>query len=229
MGNAPSNNMDNPNGSLVEVYTLYKTLAHNSYTSKMSLAHHICLLKFEGKFYYTDLSSDGDTPGGSSGRVLASTGKGRIRIQFGEYRFYPGEVIYYSPKGVTQKTLAQIEQFGKGSPFNDTNYSVVLQNCQHYVRSCENFLGIKLLLIDELWRTSDPSCINLISGVGSEQLIGSNGIVGRTIWTLHDLVFLPSTATHCNYSLFFVIVLLSWINKDTKWLWCSKTKLVEGF
>ena len=178
MGNLPSNNMENPNGSFVEVYTVYKTLGHEKYTWTMGAAHHVCLLRFRNKFYYTDLSSDGGTPGGSCRDMLAASGKGPIKIRFGEYKFYPGEMIYYTPKGVTQKTLAQIEQFGKGSPFNGTDYSVFLKNCQHYVHSCENFLGIQRLPIIELWKTSDSSHIGLIPGAGNQKLIDAEkGIV----------------------------------------------------
>jgi hypothetical protein len=67
---------------------------------------------------------------GTSGSLLALSGKGRINIHFGEYNnFCPGP-IYYIPQGKTSKTLAEIEKFAMESPFNDTDYNLLLQNCQ---------------------------------------------------------------------------------------------------
>ncbi len=114
---------ENDSGPTIEVYTLLKTLGQETYTTVPRLSHHICLLRTEGKWYHTELSQGvaNGACNGTSGSLLASSGKGRINIHFGEH---------YIPQGKTSKTLAEIEKFAMESPFNDTDYNLLLQNCQ---------------------------------------------------------------------------------------------------
>ena len=114
----------------MQVFVLYKTLGHETYVKDLTVSHHICLLK-----------TNGGTLRGSSGSSLASSAKGLIKIKFGEHSFYPG-TIYYRPVSMTRKTLAEIEAFSNASPFDNTDYSLLLKNCQHYVTSCIEFLEI---------------------------------------------------------------------------------------
>ncbi|CAF4403954.1 unnamed protein product, partial [Adineta steineri] len=69
--------------------------------------------------------------------------KGRLTTRFGEYQFYSTRPIYYRRIGCTRKTLAEIEEFAKKSPFNDTDYNLIFQTCQRYVESCIKFLAIE--------------------------------------------------------------------------------------
>ncbi|CAF1377121.1 unnamed protein product [Adineta steineri] len=135
MGNGPPKVVNNPDDSPIEVYIVLKKRDGDSYTWDDSVSHHICLLKQpNGKFYYTALfSADG-------GR---KSEKGRLTTRFGEYQFYSTRPIYYRRVGCTRKTLAEIEEFAKKSPFNDTDYNLIFQTCQRYVESCIKFLAIE--------------------------------------------------------------------------------------
>ena len=66
MGSSASKTVYNPDGSMTEVYILFKKLGNECYTPDPDVSHHICLLKSAGTYYYTDLSSSGD---GSKGRA----------------------------------------------------------------------------------------------------------------------------------------------------------------
>ena len=117
----------------IDVYLLFKALHRDSYFPDPHISHHILLLKLrqqDNAFYYTDLDS-------------SNFGMGRIRIVFGPYYFYPGRTIYYQPLGISRnRTLAEIRQFAEGSSLNGQNFSMFTQNCQHYVSSCIQFLGL---------------------------------------------------------------------------------------
>jgi len=117
----------------IEVYLLFKALYNNSYFPDPHISHHVLLLKLrqqDNEFYYTDLDS-------------SNFGKGRIKIVFGPYYFYPQKTIYYQPLGISRnRTLAEIKQFAEGSSLNGQNFSMFTQNCQHYVSSCIKFLGL---------------------------------------------------------------------------------------
>ncbi|UJR19148.1 hypothetical protein I4U23_022278 [Adineta vaga] len=142
MGNSGSTMTSyNSDGSLTEVYILFKKLGEECYTGDELVSHHICLLKVNGKFYFTDLGSSCDI-GAGQGSKCSSSGKGRIKIRFGEYQFYKTRPIYYYRIGCTRKTLADIEDYANRSIFNDTDYHLLLRNCQDYVEACIKFLEI---------------------------------------------------------------------------------------
>jgi hypothetical protein len=129
----------------IEVYLLFKALYGKSYFPDPHICHHVLLLKLPQKdnaFYYTDLDS-------------SNFGKGRIRIVFGPYYFYPEKIIYYQPVGISRnRTLAEIKQFAEGNSLNGQNFCMFTQNCQHYVSSCIEFLGLdksKLKSGDVYW------------------------------------------------------------------------------
>lgn len=123
--------VDQPIG--IEVYLLFKALYDNSYFPDRYISHHVLLLKVQqsdNAFYYTDLDS-------------SNFGKGRIKIVYGPYNFYSEKTIYYQPIGVShRRTLAEIKQFAEEHSLNGQNFSMFTQNCQHYVSSCLEFLGI---------------------------------------------------------------------------------------
>ncbi len=78
----PSTNSAPPPDS-IEVYILYKSLGQDSYTGDRIVSHHILLFKTsDGQFYYTDLQTeDGQSKNAFSGR-------GRIKLRFGNYTFF---------------------------------------------------------------------------------------------------------------------------------------------
>ena len=143
MGNAvetPKNY--NPDGTLTEVYILFKKLGKECYTSDPDVSHHICLLKVRDRFYCTELYSGSDV-GAGRGSKCSSGGKGRIKIRFDEYHFYKSRPIYYYRVGCTRKTIAEIEEYANRSTFNDTDYHFLFHNCQDYVKACIEFLAIE--------------------------------------------------------------------------------------
>jgi len=143
MGNTESTATDyNPDGSLTEVYILFKKLGNECYTCDPHVSHHICLLKAKGKFYCTELHS-GSNVGPGHGSKCSSGSKGRIKIRFDEYEFYKTRPIYYYRVGCTRKTIAEIEEYANRSTFNDTDYHVLFHNCQDYVEACIKFLAIE--------------------------------------------------------------------------------------
>lgn len=91
------------------------------------------LLKLPQKdnaYYYTDLDS-------------CNFGKGQIKIVFGPYYFYQQTTIYYQPLGIScSRTLAEIKQFAESNSLNGQHFSLLTQNCQHYVSSCIDFLEL---------------------------------------------------------------------------------------
>ena len=118
----------------IEVYLLFKALHGYSYFPDRHISHHVLLLMLrrqqDNAFYYTDLDS-------------SNYGKGRIRIVFGPYHFYPQKTIYYQPLGIARsRTLAEIRLFAEGSSLNGQSFSMFTQNCQHYVSSCIDFLRL---------------------------------------------------------------------------------------
>jgi hypothetical protein len=117
----------------IEVYLLFKALHSNSYFPDPHISHHILLLKMrhqDNAFYYTDLDS-------------SNFGFGRITIIFGPYHFYPRKTIYYQPLGISRnRTLTEIRQYAEMNNLNGQNFSMFTQNCQHYVSSCIEFLGL---------------------------------------------------------------------------------------
>ena len=121
------------NTAEIEVYLLFKAVHHNSYFPDPLLTHHVLLFKLrqqDNAFYYTDLDS-------------SNFGKGRIKIVFGPYHFYPQKSIYYQPLGVScNRTLAEIKQFAEENSLNGQSFSMFKQNCQHYVSSCIDFLEL---------------------------------------------------------------------------------------
>ena len=143
MGNGESVQTNyNPDGSLTEVYILFKKLGKECYTADCQISHHICLLKAKGKFYCTELHSGNDV-GAGQGSKCSSGGKGRIKIRFDEYQFYPTRPIYYYRVGCTRKTVAEIEEYANRSTFNNTDYHILFHNCQDYVEACIKFLAIE--------------------------------------------------------------------------------------
>ena len=143
MGNTESATIDyNPDGSLTEVYILFKKLGNERYTADTIVSHHICLLKSKGKFYCTELHSGSDVAPGR-GSKCSSGGKGCIRIRFDEYEFYKTRPIYYYRVGCTRKTIVEIEEYANRSTFNDTDYHFLFHNCQDYVEACIKFLAIE--------------------------------------------------------------------------------------
>ncbi len=138
----------------IEVYLLFKALHSNSYFPDRHISHHILLLKLSQQyntFYYTDLDS-------------SNFRKGRITIVFGPYHFYPQKTIYYQPLGISRnRTLAEIRHFAEMNSFNGQNFSMFTQNCQHYVSSCIEFLGLdkSQLQSDDVYWTKNAQDITL--------------------------------------------------------------------
>ena len=129
----PLSDEQDPSPTAIEVYLLFKALHRNAYFPDRHISHHVLLLKLQGQddaFYYTDLDS-------------SNFGKGRIRIVFGPYYFYPQKTIYYQPLGISRnRSLAEIRRFAEESPLNGQSFSMFTQNCQHYVSSCIEFMEL---------------------------------------------------------------------------------------
>jgi hypothetical protein len=69
----------------IEVYLLYKSLDADVHVANRVLSHHVLVFKTSNnEFYYTDLQTDD----GGVGDALR--GRGRIRLRFARYTFYPG-------------------------------------------------------------------------------------------------------------------------------------------
>jgi hypothetical protein len=168
----------------IEVYLLFKALHQNSYFPDRHISHHILLLKLrqqDNTFYYTDLDS-------------SNFGKGRIKIVFGPYYFYPQKTIYYQPLGISRsRTLAEIKQFAEGSSLNGQNFSMFTQNCQHYVSSCIKFLGLdkSKLQSGDVYRVKEAQDMTLRPS-STVRVLPVTALVCRTVIFLCTLLFFKS-------------------------------------
>lgn len=173
---------DDPSG--IEVFLLFKAPYYNCYFPDSYFSHHILLLKLQQQdqtFYYTDLDS-------------CNFGKGRIRIVFGSYHFYPQKTIYYQPLGISRKrTLAEIEQFAEKSTLNGQYFSLLTQNCQHYVSSCIEFLGLdrSKLQNDDVYQAKEAQNLTL-KPPSTARVLSLKALVCGTIIFLCTLLLFKS-------------------------------------